>query len=620
MRLAMEAAEIGSWHWDLRADAQTWSPLCKRLLGVAPDAPMSFSRFLDCLHPEDRAAVAEAIQQSDRDRAPLVLEYRVVWPDGSIHWVWDKGTSIYALDGTPLRRDGVVVDITDRRAQDMELQESKARFQAQYQGIPIPTFTWQWRDPDFVLIDYNAAAKVITQAKIEAMIGISAHELYRETPEIITDMTRCFQGQTTLEREMTYRLRSTGETKEFIVNYVYVPNDLVMVHTQDITERRRLEEQYRQAQKMESIGRLAGGIAHDFNNLLSIILGYSELTEAQLPEGSPLRANVHIMADAAHRASKLTGQLLSFARRQPSDPKIISPNEAVESISQMLRPLIGEDISLRTDLETAVGKVRMDPHQLEQALVNLVVNARDAMPAGGLLTVRTTEEVVAERRPLSQFALPAGHYVRISVADTGTGMTEEVKARLFEPFFTTKEQGHGTGLGLASVYGIVKQNDGYILADSVLGQGTTFSIYLPKVSAPEASTSGPSAALPANAGRETILVVEDEPILRELATLALQKQGYTVLEAENGVEALQIAAQYSGDIHLLLTDAIMPQMGGKELSERLRQVRPKTRILVASGYSEDRFTAPNPFPADAAFLPKPFMPRGLVAKVREVLT
>ena len=496
LRLSMEAAEMGSWHWDVRTDIQIWSPRCRKLLGVAEDTPISFAVFKDRVHPDDLPQVMESIRLSVNDRVPCVLEYRVIFPDGSVRWIWDKGMTFYGPDGAPVRREGVVYDIT---------------------------------------------------------------------------------------------------------------------------ERKQLEAQYRQAQKMEGIGQLAGGIAHDFNNLLSIILGYAELIDEDLPEESPIRVRIRTMMDAANNASDLTRQLLSFARRQLSDPKIISPNQHIENMTQMLRPLIGEDIHLQAHLDAEVGHVCIDPHQMEQLLVNLVVNARDAMPQGGTLSLRTTQEVIAENRRHPQFVLPPGAYVRLSVSDTGIGMTEEVRDRVFEPFFTTKGVGGGTGLGLASVYGIIKQHQGFIFVESAPGEGSAFHIYLPQKEGQVSAVAAVERPSAFSLAGKTILVVEDEPLLRELATLTLRKYGCNVLEAGDGVEALQVVATYPEEIHLLLTDAIMPRMGGKELAERLKPLRPTMRILLASGYAEDRFLQDQSLPPDTAFLRKPFTQRDLLSSVQAAL-
>jgi PAS domain S-box-containing protein len=388
----------------------------------------------------------------------------------------------------------------------------------------------------------------------------------------------------------------------------------------DITERKRLEEQFLQAQKMESVGQMAGGIAHNFNNILMIILGYAELTDAELPDNSHLHHNLRNILDASNRASILVRQLLSFARRQMIAPQIISPNAHIQSMMQMLQPLIGADILLETDLDPLAGQIRIDPNQLEQAVVNLVLNARDAMPQGGTLVLQTAGEVVQEGQPHPQFALPPGSYVRLSVTDTGKGMSDSVKMHLFEPFFTTKEQGKGTGLGLASVYGIVRQNLGHIFVESAVGEGSTFHIYLPKVETASAYVEGEaSESTETVRGSQKVLVVEDEPLIRQLMTFTLRQKGYWVLEAENGKEALRVAERHGGEIHLLLTDAIMPEMGGKELSEIFQQRYPATRIMIASGHSEVSVKEEHAFLDSFTFLQKPFTPGKLLAKVNEVL-
>jgi PAS domain S-box-containing protein len=390
--------------------------------------------------------------------------------------------------------------------------------------------------------------------------------------------------------------------------------------SRDITERKRLEEQFLQAQKMEGIGRLAGGIAHDFNNLLSIIQGYAELVEMELTADSDLLAKVQNIQDAATRAARLTSQLLAFARRQVTTPKVFSPNEMLAKMTAMLAPLIGEQITFTTQFAPEVGSVRIDPSQLEQIVVNLVINARDAMPEGGTLRLQTEAVTLDVPTLREQALLPSGSYIVLSVSDTGMGMTEEVRKRAFEPFFTTKGGGKGTGLGLATCYGIVKQNGGYIWIESEEGRGTTVLVYLPRVegaSAPVPAQTSVEALLP---GTETVLVAEDEPSVRALVVSTLQKSGYTVLEAGNGAEALQIAADYAGEIHLLVTDVIMPQMGGRELAERLRQARPGVRILFASGYTEDAFPEWEALPHEAVFLQKPFNAGSLLYKAREALS
>jgi nitrogen-specific signal transduction histidine kinase len=392
-----------------------------------------------------------------------------------------------------------------------------------------------------------------------------------------------------------------------------------LVLVSDVTEQRKLEEQLRQAQKLEAIGRLAGGVAHDFNNLLMVISGYAELLIQSLPRGDRRRESSENILRAADRAGDLTRQLLAFSRRQVLRPSVVDLNAVISNLQKMLRRLISEDIELAVSLAPELGRVRIDPGQLEQVLLNLAVNARDAMPRGGKLAIHTANVAPDDARAAPGAQLRPGAYVLLSVADTGVGMDSEVRARLFEPFFTTKRQGRGTGLGLSVVYGIVEQSGGSIQVDSRPGQGTTFRIYLPRVETP---LQEPTAATPAPAaqeGSETVLLVEDEEGVRELVAQALRAHGYTVLEASNGQEALELAAGYSGTIHLLLSDIVMPHMNGPELVQRLRPVRHGIKALLISGYAPETVLHPGLLGEGVMLLEKPFSPSRLLARVREIL-
>jgi PAS domain S-box-containing protein len=416
----------------------------------------------------------------------------------------------------------------------------------------------------------------------------------------------------------------TGETRWF--QTIKVPlstgdqtRQILGVAT-DITDRKQLEEQLRQAQKMEAIGRLAGGVAHDFNNLITVVMGHAELLLLDVPPDHPHRWELEEIRAAARRAAGLTQQLLAFSRRQVLQPRVVDLNELVTGMSTMLRRLMGEDIELRTVAGTRLGPVHADPGQLEQVLMNLVVNARDAMPLGGIVTIETANVDVDDPRARptqGHYRLPAGSYVLLAVADSGEGVDAEVMAHLFEPFFTTKGPGKGTGLGLATVYGIVKQSEGHILVDSEPGQGATFRIYLPRVSA-SAPADAPAAAAPVG-GTETVLVVEDEPSVLRLSCSMLNLLGYHVLAASNGEEALTMAAAFPGAIHILITDVVMPKTGGRELAERLRVVRPGTKVLYVSGYTDDAILRHGVLDQGVAFLQKPFTAAELAQMVRQVL-
>ncbi len=380
------------------------------------------------------------------------------------------------------------------------------------------------------------------------------------------------------------------------------------------------EAQLRQSQKMEAVGRLAGGVAHDFNNLLTVIRGYSELILYRLGEHEPLRKEIEEVKKAADRAAALTGQLLAFSRRQFVAPKVVDLNAVVHNMEGMLRRLIGEDvIELSTVLDPNVGQIRADPSQIEQVIMNLAVNARDAMPSGGTLTIETGRVEVHRRIPGRVGPVEPGSYVLLLVRDTGHGMDEETQSHLFEPFFTTKEKGKGTGLGLSTVYGIVRQSGGSIIVESKRGRGSIFKIYFPQHVEAEGAIEGASGGPEQVRGKETVLVVEDEPGVRTLVHETLKLHGYHVLEARHGIEALLTGARHPGPIHLLLTDVVMPQMSGPEVAERLSPARPEMKVLYMSGYPDHPVFAQSRVKTDTAFLQKPFTPSTLVRKVREVL-
>ena len=379
-------------------------------------------------------------------------------------------------------------------------------------------------------------------------------------------------------------------------------------------ERTQLQRDLAQAQKLEAIGRLAGGVAHDFNNVLTAILGSAELLLLDTPPGATAREEVEIIRDAAMRAQELIRQLLAFSARQVLQPAVVDLNDLIKNLGRMLRRLIGEDLVLVMDLARGLDAVRVDPGQAEQVLVNLAVNARDATPDGGRLTIRTANVTASDSGDL-----PGGRYVLIEVSDTGSGMDETTVARVFEPFFTTKERGKGTGLGLATVYWIVRQSGGQISVSSAPGAGTTFRIHLPRVDAPvDASRVVPPVTAPA-AGTETILVAEDEQMVRVLIRKVLEHAGYTVLLGDGGAEALQLAERHSGPIHMLVTDVVMPGMNGPELARRLLERRPETKVLFLSGYAEDAVERHGVLAPGTAFMQKPFSPSALAHRVREVL-
>jgi len=397
-----------------------------------------------------------------------------------------------------------------------------------------------------------------------------------------------------------------------IVNYVAVKRD--------VTHELEMEEQLRQAQKMEAVGKLAGGIAHDFNNLLTGITGYSELVLNSLPEHGSARREVEEIRKAAGQATALTQQLLAFSRKQVFQTKVVNLNGVVSNLDRMLRRLIGADIDLRTSLREDLWSVRIDPGQIEQVILNIVVNARDVMPGGGKITIETTNVELDEKYLRKHIVVQPGPHVMLAISDTGNGMDAATQARIFEPFFTTKDPGKGTGLGLSTVYGIVKQSKGYIWVYSEPGMGTTFKIYLPKVFEEAEPVSTEREHLPpVMGGPETILLAEDQDMVRELVTEVLRSNGYTVLLAHNGEEAVRVGEQYEGTIHVLITDVVMPHMNGPELARRILPSRPQMKVIFMSGYAEDAIVQHGVLDAGMHFVQKPFRPSELSRRVREVL-
>jgi nitrogen-specific signal transduction histidine kinase/ActR/RegA family two-component response regulator len=387
---------------------------------------------------------------------------------------------------------------------------------------------------------------------------------------------------------------------------------------ESVTELKRLEDQFRQAQKMEAVGRLAGGIAHDFNNLLTTILGYSHLILERIESDDPLRPEVEEIRTAGERAAALTKQLLAFSRKQVIEPKVLEVNAVVANLDKMLRRLIGEDIQFQTELGSA-GHIKADLGQLEQVIMNIAVNARDAMPRRGVLTIRTGSAVFDEAFIRQHVGARIGQYASIVVSDTGCGMDKVTKLRIFEPFFTTKDPSKGTGLGMAMVYGIVKQSEGYIWVDSEPGKGTSISVYFPRVQEEGLPLDPADAALALPGGSEIVLLVEDEDAVLSLVRGLLRSRGYTVLEASNAAEAVRISNDFIGPIHVLLTDVVMPEVSGRELADQLRQTRPDMRLIYMSGYTEDTVVHHGVRMSDAGFLQKPFTPDLLLRKMREML-
>jgi two-component system, cell cycle sensor histidine kinase and response regulator CckA len=409
-----------------------------------------------------------------------------------------------------------------------------------------------------------------------------------------------------------------------VSDFEFEGRKLQLVAANDVTERERVqeilhktEEQLRQSQKMDAVGRLAGGIAHDFNNMLSVILSYGQLALAEMNPADPMRADIEEIVKAGGRAADLTRQLLMFSRQQVLAPKVLDLNDVLTSMDRMLQRILGADVDLVSLLAPRLGRVRADLSSIEQVIMNLVVNARDAMPTGGMLTMETGNVVLDEEYARTHVGVAPGPYVMLAVTDTGTGIEKSILARIFEPFFTTKESGKGTGLGLSTVFGVVHQSGGSIWVYSEVGNGTTFKVYLPRED--EALDVRDVASVTTQRGSETILLVEDDEQVRGAALVILRKSGYQVLDARNAGEALLHSERYPSAIHLLLTDVVMPQMSGPELAKRLVSTRPNMKVLCMSGYTDDSIVRHGVLAAHIAFLQKPITPDTLTARVREVL-
>ena len=625
---AQRIAHVGHWEQNLDSGRITASDETYRIFGLTPPEGLpTWAAWQEHLHPEDRAAAAAAIAEALGAGPRYEAEYRIIRPDGDIRFIHSEGEVAHDEAGRLRRLFGIVQDVTERRRAEAALRAAEQRLQHVVAFSPAVLLILELEGERIRRIGW-------TGENVREMLGFSPEEvserdwfvnnLHPEDRErVIAETHESLFGRGRVANEFRFRRRdgsylwcraelrltrdATGRPVEAIGSW------------SDITERKQLEEQFRQAQKMEAVGMLAGGVAHDFNNLLTIISGYSELLLSELPPADPRREMISEIRQAGERAAGLTRQLLAFSRQTVLEPRVLDLNEVVRDNEKMLRRLIGEDVQLTTVLDPALSLVKVDPGQIGQVIMNLAVNARDAMPTGGKLAIKMDNVALDEASAAMDPDAKPGRYALLSVADTGTGMTPEVRAHVFEPFFTTKGPGKGTGLGLATVYGIVKQSGGFISVHSEPGRGTIFKVYFPAVEGRVATGKSFAGIKLLARGTETILLVEDEDAVRAMARLALQQAGYTVLEARRGAEAIRLADEHGRPIHLLVTDVVMPDMGGRELVECLVLRRPDLKVLYLSGYTDDAVVRHGVLQAEVAFLQKPFTLTALTNRVREVL-
>jgi two-component system, cell cycle sensor histidine kinase and response regulator CckA len=517
---------------------------------------------------------------------------------------------------------GVARDITQRKRAEEEMRQSQQKLRIHFEHTPLAVVEW---DLDFRVAAWNPSAERIFGYSRQEAVGQHARFIvppqYREH---VDDIWQALLQQAGGTRSTNDNVTKDGRSISCEWYNTPLIDDSgrvlgVASLVQDVTERVALEERLRQSQKMEAVGRLAGGVAHDFNNLLTVILGYSQILADGLPEGSRLADNTAQIKSAADRAAGITRQLLAFSRKTVLSPRVINLNDIVVNLDSLLRRLIGEDIEVRTLPANDLGSVKADPSQIEQVVMNLALNARDAMPRGGTVALETANVTLDETCARDHQGLEPGRYVMLAVSDTGEGMAPETQARIFEPFYTTKEIGKGTGLGLSMVYGIVKQSGGYIWVYSEPGRGTTFKIYLPRVDQPAELVGGDNRPAKVQRGTETLLLVEEDAQLQGLTSSVLAHCGYNVLVASAPEEGLAICKSTAHDIRLLVTDVVMPRMNGRQLAEQAQQIRPRMRVLYISGYTNDAIAHYGVLDPGLWFLPKPYTLSSLIAKVREVL-
>jgi two-component system cell cycle sensor histidine kinase/response regulator CckA len=613
---AHRVARMGNWEWRIHDGRMNAAPELRAVVGLGPGAPLDETNTLAVVHPDDRERIVTVAAAALAAGEPFAMDFRLAGTEPP-RWIHCRGEGVLDNTGALTTVRGICQDITERRRAEESMRRIVALNPAVLYAMRNegPRFVLLWRSGNLARLTGDAADSDDEQQEWFERVHpddrarvLAAHPTpYDVAHQVLEYRLRCADGRWIWLRDEKRLVRGEGDGSAEIVGAL-----------SDVTARVELERQLRQSQKMEAIGVLAGGVAHDFNNLLTVIGASTELLRSTAPDGAARDELLDEIAQATDRATALTRQLLLFSRHEVVTPRVLSPNEVLRSTEKLLVRLIGEDVRLTSRLQVDAGFVRIDPAQLEQVVLNLAVNARDAMPRGGELRIETAAVTLEEAFCRTHERLSPGRYVRLTVRDTGCGMSQEVRSRIFEPFYTTKGVGKGTGLGLATVFGVVTRHGGAVEVTSEVGRGSRFDVYLPAVDpAPRTATSLPSPFQTPVSG-ETILLVEDDKAVRSVARVALEQRGYRVIEAAAPDEAIEVVRRADREIHLLLTDVVMPGMSGPDLAREIQALRPGVCVLFMSGYVDDAVTR-HGLQASDAFLAKPFTPRGLALRVRERL-
>ncbi len=622
LRLLAENTDTVILAYDMDRRLLYVNPAVERQTGYSLEE-MHHRRFVDWVHPEDNARMVALWEKLYQGEGYSGVEFRIITKSGAVKWFLSSWGPLLDEHGKLIGVQGREIGITDRKEAEQRLRMSEMRL-AKAQAIAhlgiweqdLITDELYWSEETHRIFGIPLSEPVTVELFFKCVAPEDLAPLQKAMRKALDDRSVYAIDHRILRPDGTERY--VHEQAEIVYDADGKSRRLIGT-VQDITQSRRLQEQLRQAQKMEAVGQLAGGVAHDFNNLLTAVIGHSELLLHKLDQKHPLRPEIEEIKKAGERAALLTRQLLAFSRKQVLQPVVLDLNSLVESMSKMLRRLIREDIHLVTVPYAGLWSVKADPGQMQQVILNLVLNARDAMPRGGMLTIGLANVELDETHQHHQVAMKPGRYVVLAVSDSGEGMDAATQARIFEPFFTTKAQGKGTGLGLSTVYGIIKQSGGYIWVDSEPRKGATFEIYLPRAEEAAAPENQTADAPQYGPGFKTILLVEDDTSVRSPIRRMLERAGYRVLEAGEAQEAVKVAIQHNAALDLMLTDVVMPRMSGRQLAERMAVLYPGMKVLYMSGYADDALVREAAAEQGRDFIEKPFTSLTLVRKVREVL-